>query len=98
MKASPEKIWPAVAAISAAAAAISAFIAAFSLTEGNILQAALSGIAAAMFVSCLLLALMTGSRLSSLNSVEEEISCFRLKRPGIEKKEEIIPKGKMPKE
>ncbi|MCL1811397.1 MAG: hypothetical protein FWG41_04175 [Methanomassiliicoccaceae archaeon] len=94
-----ERGWLIIAAVSAAAALISAAVMAFSISEGDTGLTAVSGTAFAALALCSVLAWTIRKKVSGIGSTPEEVSCMRLKRPGIERpEEEIVPKGKVPKE
>ena len=91
--------WTAVAIAAATAAGISAAMAGFSLMGGNTILAIVSGISLIILAMCSFSAWTVRSRISLMKEPEEEVRCLKLKRPGIERRgEEIVPKGKMPKE
>ncbi|MDR2846645.1 MAG: hypothetical protein LBV63_05120 [Candidatus Methanoplasma sp.] len=89
-------MWAAVTVITVAAAALS-LIAAVSAGENTALTV-ISVAAAAMFLGCTYISWSAGSKYQELSEVDDNIECFRLKRPGIGTAEmqEITPKGKMP--
>jgi FtsH-binding integral membrane protein len=96
-----KKTWLAIAVASAVAAGISAVVMVSSYTDGDTGITMISAIALAALAACSITAWSLMSKVSSLEKAmeEEEVICLRLKRPGIEmREEEIVPKGKMPKE
>ncbi|MDR1954630.1 MAG: hypothetical protein LBP82_01590 [Candidatus Methanoplasma sp.] len=121
MRPPSEKIWIILMAVTATAAGVSAAAAAVSAVDGDMIQLLFSVISTVLFVLCLISANMIRVKISRMDRAEEEVSCLRLKKPGIEKRyeeeivpktpyggsqsindrdcdEEIVPKGKMPKE
>jgi 4-amino-4-deoxy-L-arabinose transferase-like glycosyltransferase len=97
---SPERTWLIVLVISAVAAAASAAMAVLSSDNGNTIHLILSVAAVVIFIACAVMAWEIRSKLAELNKPKEDIECLRLKKPGIEprQEEDIVPKGKMPKE
>ena len=99
MKMRHENIWLIVAAGSATAAAISVVEIALSIDSGNTILAVISAASLALFAVCAVTALTIRSRLLKAEKADEEVKCLRLKKPGIEvRSEEIVPKGKMPRD
>ena len=100
MKLPPERPWPVVTAIFAAAAVLSALMAVLSISNKDTIGTIISGAALILFIACSVLAWNIRSRISEINRPDENVECLRLKRPGIERtyEEEIVPKGKMPDE
>ncbi|MDR1403972.1 MAG: hypothetical protein LBJ20_00150 [Candidatus Methanoplasma sp.] len=98
MRITSERTWQAAAAASAAAACISGAVFVLSAAGGETVRAALSLSALILFAACAFLAMNTGPKLEAAGRADTEVRCLRLKRPGIEKREdEIKPKAKMPK-
>ena len=89
-------------AAAACAAAACAFLVLLMLSAaaGNILWAAMSGALLMITAAFSISAWTMGSRAVRLEEFYGRIRCLRLKKPGIERthSEEIVPKGKMPKE
>jgi len=93
-------VWRIAAAAFAAAACIFAVLLLLSVTGGNMLWAGLSGALVILSVAFSVSAWTMGSRAAKLEEIYGRIRCMRLKKPGIERthSDEIVPKGKMPKE
>ena len=100
MRIPSQEAWLIVAVISGIAAGISAAFLAMSASAGIMINMILSAISLILFIACLIVALTARSKLSRLNKMEVEIKYLKLKKPGVERPqtEEIVPKGKMPKE
>ncbi len=100
MKIPPENTWLIAVAACCAAAAISAAAAFLSYTDGKMIDTAVAAVGCAMFIGCAVAGWIIRSKISEMNKVEEEVSCLKLKKPGIDtaRSEEIVPKGKMPRE
>jgi predicted lysophospholipase L1 biosynthesis ABC-type transport system permease subunit len=92
--------WLIVAVVSAVSAGVSAALLAISVAEDNLINMALSAAAFILFIGCFFVALSARSKLARLNRSEVEVKYLKLKKPGIERREEedIVPKGKKPKE
>jgi hypothetical protein len=92
--------WLIVAVVSAVSAGVSAALLTISVAEDNIINMVLSAAALVLFIGSLLAALNARSKLARLNQSEVEVKYLKLKKPGIERQEEeeIVPKGKKPKE
>lgn len=101
----PERIWLIVMVASAIVAVISAAELILSVMNGNVILAALSGAALVVFAACAVMAWMIWSKIDTMNRT---VYCLRLKKPGLDivyneedgydREDEIVPKGKMPKE
>ena len=99
MKTRSDNIWLTVTAGSAVAAAISAVEAILSIDNGDLILAVISMASLTLFAICAITAWNIRSRLSTEEKADEEVKCLRLKKPGIERRsEEIVPKGKMPRD
>jgi len=96
----PEKLWLFVAAASLIAAIGSVIMAVLSFANDELILMAMSIASAAIFIACFVTALKIRARIKEINAPPTHIECMQLKKPGIERdnEEEIVPKGKMPKE
>ncbi|MCL1979108.1 MAG: hypothetical protein FWG60_02995 [Methanomassiliicoccaceae archaeon] len=95
----PIRKWTMITAAAAVAAGISAVMAVFSVIGGNMILAVISGISMVLLAASSFLAWTIRSKISEMEQADEEVRCLKLKTPGIERREEeIVPKGKMPKE
>jgi uncharacterized membrane protein len=100
MKVPSLEAWLIVAVVSAVSAGISAVFLVLSISDRNALDTVLSAVALVLFIACLMVALTARSKLSRLEKTEVEIRYVKLKKPGVirEQQDEIVPKGKQPKE
>jgi len=95
----PQETWLIVTVGSAVVAASLAVIVAMAFTDGNIVLAAISTASLILFAACAVTAWTIRTRISALDYTEEKVMFLKLKKPGIERySEDIVPKGKMPKE
>ncbi len=95
---SSQGTWLLALMVSVIATILSTLAAVLSLLDDEMLQAALSTISAVLFLFCVLLILRIRTNLKAALETPDEVDCLRLKKAGIERSEEIVPKGKMPKE
>jgi len=96
---SSERTWLFVTVGSAIVAASLAVIVAISFTGGNMITAAISAASLILFAACAVTAWTIRTRITALGNTEEEVMFLKMKKPGMEGySEDIVPKGKMPKE
>lgn len=91
-------IWPIAAVVSIVAASASAIASVVAMYEGRTIHVLLALAATILFIICSILAFKVNVKMNELQEEGDEISVFKLKRPGLARSngDEIVPKGKMP--
>jgi len=91
-------LWRNVMIVSIVLSLVSALSLSLSLMGGEQVHVILSTVLTVIFVMCAVISYRTSKKYEELQEEDGTVTYFKLKRPGLEMKEEeeITPKGKMP--
>jgi hypothetical protein len=93
-------LWEAIMVVSIIAAGVMILFGVASITENEGTRVIVAFAAAAFFIGFAIISYIISEKHKALSEKGEDVTYFRLKRPGVDRKtnKEIVPKGKVPKE